>query len=115
MTILDTSIVIDRAKSNELIHEDITVVTLIEYPRIAFYKYFYGRIIFPTHYDYLLAYRLQLELIKLGRPQTFSDLIIASIAINREEELVTRDKDFKQISKAAEKLGLKMNIVFLTS
>ncbi len=42
MTILDTSVVIDRVKSRKTISEDITVVTLIEYPKTVYHKYFYG-------------------------------------------------------------------------
>jgi len=38
MTILDTSIVIDKIKSREPIKEDITVVASVEYPRIIYYK-----------------------------------------------------------------------------
>jgi hypothetical protein len=34
LTLLDTSVVIDRVKSRELIKEDITAVTFVEYPRI---------------------------------------------------------------------------------
>ncbi len=47
MTILDTSIVIDRVREKKPINEDITTVTFVEYPRIIYYKYFYGGIIFP--------------------------------------------------------------------
>jgi len=41
LTILDTSIVIDRIKEKP-IQEDITAVTFVEYPRIIFYKHFHG-------------------------------------------------------------------------
>ena len=75
MTILDTSIVIDRVKSRKPINEDITVVTLVEYPKIVYYKYFYGGVVFPIRQDFILAYKLQLELFKLGKPQAFSDLL----------------------------------------
>ena len=47
MTVLDTSIVIDRVKLRKRINEDITVVTFIEFPKIIYYKYFYGGVIFP--------------------------------------------------------------------
>ncbi len=38
MVILDTSIVIERFKGNEEIKENVTVVTLIEFPRISGYN-----------------------------------------------------------------------------
>ena len=42
MTILDTSVVIDKVKLRKPINEDVTAVTLVEYPKIVYYKYFYG-------------------------------------------------------------------------
>ncbi len=70
MAILDTSIVIERFKSNEEINENITIVTLIEFPRISSYILFKGSAYFPTIDDYSLAFELQ-----------------------------TRDRDFEDISK----------------
>ncbi len=110
MTILDTSVVIDKVKLRKPINEDITVVTLIEYPRIVYYKYFYGGVVFPIRQDFILAHRLQLELLKIGKPQAFSNLLIAAIVINRDEELITRDQDFKYISDAAKILGYSMKV-----
>ena len=82
MTILDTSVVIDKVKLRKPINEDVTAVTLVEYPKIVYYKYFYGGIIFPIKQDFILAHRLQLVLLKIGKPQAFSDLLIAAIVIN---------------------------------
>jgi len=110
LTILDTSIVIDRVKEKKPIHEDITAVTFVEYPRIVFYKYFYGGIIFPIKDDFVLAHRIQLELLRMGKPQAFADLLVAAIAINRDEELVTCDKDFIHILQAAERLGYRAKL-----
>ena len=64
MTILDTSIVIDRVREKKPINEDITAVTFVEYPRLIYYKYFYGGIIFPIKNDFVLAHRIQLGLLK---------------------------------------------------
>ncbi|MEM2020625.1 MAG: hypothetical protein QXP80_00140 [Zestosphaera sp.] len=47
---------------------------------------------FPVKYDFILAHKLQLSLLEVGKPQAFPDLLIASIAINRGEELITRPK-----------------------
>ncbi|MBS7653439.1 DNA-binding protein [Candidatus Bathyarchaeota archaeon] len=98
--------VVERVKGREPIEENITAVTLVEYPRIVYYKHFTGSVIFPIKGDYLLAHRLQLALLKMGRPQAFSDLLTAAVVVGRGEELSTYDEDFKQISEAAEKMGL---------
>ncbi len=113
MTILDTSIVIDRVRDKKPIQEDITAVTFVEYPRIIFYKHFYGGIIFPIRDDFILAHRIQLELLRMGKPQAFADLLVVAIAINRGEELVTHDRDFTYICQAAERLGyyIKLRLI----
>ena len=49
--------------------------------------------------DILLSIELQRRLRKIGKPKPFADLLIASICINRREELITRDEDFLDISK----------------
>ena len=105
MTLLDTSVVIDRVRSRSPIEEDITAVTLVEYPRIVYYKHFHGGVVFPIKHDFYLAHKLQLELLRLGRPQAFSDLLVASIAVNRDEELITKDPDFEHIGVAVRNLG----------
>ncbi len=105
MTIYDTSVVIDRARKGEHIDGDVTAITLVEYPRIIYYKKFEGDVKFPVREDYILAHRLQLKLLEMGRPQQASDLIIAAIAIRLREELVTMDSDFKDIAEAARELG----------
>ncbi|MEM1561652.1 MAG: DNA-binding protein [Candidatus Bathyarchaeia archaeon] len=79
MTILDTSVTVDRAKSRKPINEDITAVTLVEFPRIVYYKFFSSRVIFPIRHDFIMAHRL----LELGKPQALSDLLVVSIAINR--------------------------------
>ena len=98
MTILDTSILIEKVKRREEIREDITVVSIVEFPQILTYRKFSGRIVYPMPEDYELAYKLQLKLMKSGRPKPFSDLLIAAICINRNEELITNDEDFKDIA-----------------
>jgi len=110
LTTLDTSIVIDRIREKKPIQEDIKAVTLVEYPRIIYYKHFYGGIIFPIRDDFILVHRIQLELLRVGKPQAFSDLLVVATAINRDEELVVRDRDFIHISQAVEKLGYHMKL-----
>jgi len=102
LTILDTSILIERVRRREEIREDITVVSIVEFPQILAYRKFSGRIIYPMPEDYELAYKLQLKLMKARRPKPFSDLLIASICINRNEELITNDEDFEDIANISE-------------
>ncbi|WP_202319180.1 PIN domain-containing protein [Archaeoglobus neptunius] len=106
--IIDTDIVIVRVKIKEEISEDITAVTLVEYPKIIYYKKFYGKILFPDISDFLLAHKLQNELMKVGKPKAFADLVIASIRINRKEELITKDRDFLDIAEVSD---LKVRVV----
>lgn len=42
MVVLDTNVVIERIKKREEIKENITAVTFVEYPKIVYYKKFYG-------------------------------------------------------------------------
>ncbi len=107
MTVLDTSVVIERIKTNEDIHENITMVTIVEYPKIVYYKRFYGNILLPTFLDYITAHKIQNLLIKNGKAKNFADLLIASICINRNEKLITKDKDFLDITEIS-KLNVNM-------
>ncbi len=107
MVVLDTSVVIDLIKRKEDIIENVTGVTFIEYPAIVKYKKFSGNILFPTFDEYILAHNLQNLLLRAGKPKTFADLLIASICINNDEELITKDKDFSEIAENSE-LKLRM-------
>lgn len=37
------------------IEEDVMAVTLVEYPRIVYYKHFHGAVVFPIKHDFYLA------------------------------------------------------------
>jgi len=102
MAVLDTCVVIEMIRKGTEITDDITVVTLVEFPPILEYAGFKGRVIMPSAEDYFTAYRLQRKLRQLGKPKSFSDLLIAAICINRGDELVTRDEDFLDISAISE-------------
>lgn len=107
MAVLDTNVVIDRIKRREEIRENTTAVTFVEYPKIVYYKKFYGKILFPDVEDFMLAHKTQNKLLELGKAKTFADLLIASICINRNEELITKDEDFLDIAKVSD-LKVKM-------
>ena len=46
MTVIDTNITIEKVKRNKEIHENITVITVLEYSVILAYKKFYGKILY---------------------------------------------------------------------
>jgi predicted nucleic acid-binding protein len=81
------------------IDEMVTVVTLAEF--LSSSNTCQGSIIYPTRDDMDLAVELQLKLRGRGRPKPFSDLLIAAIYINRNEELVTKDKNFHDIAEVS--------------
>ena len=56
----------------------------------------------------MIFIKLQIELRKIGLPKALSDLLIASICINRNEELITRDSYFLDIAKVS---NLKIKLV----
>jgi len=108
MTAIDTNIVIERVKRDNEIRENITEVTIAEYPPIMDYKKFHGRVLIIERDDVLLSIELQKRLRVAGKPKSFSDLLIASICINRNEELITRDEDFLDIAKVS---NLKVKLI----
>jgi len=83
------------------IDEMVMVVSLVEFPSVLEYAKFQGSTIYPTSDDIDLAVELQLKLKNRGKPKTFTDLLIAAICINRNEELVTKDKNFRDITEAS--------------
>ena len=108
MPVLDTSVLIDKIKRNEEIHENITEISVLEYPPILKYQKFYGRIYYLKRLDLNLALKIQIKLRKAGTPKPLPDVLIASICINRNEELITKDKDFLDITKVSD---LKVRII----
>jgi predicted nuclease of predicted toxin-antitoxin system len=52
---------------------------------------------------------------EMGKPQQATDLVIAAIAIRLGEELVTMDKDFKDIAEATRKLGYDLKLRLIPS
>ncbi len=106
--IIDTNIVIERFKAKEEIHENITIITAMEFPPILSYAKFYGTVYTIRPEDQVLAIKIQRKLRIIGKPKSVPDLLIASICINRNEELLTKDKDFLDIARVSK---LKVKIV----
>ena len=52
MSVIDTNIAIEKVKKNEEIYDDITEVTLAEYPPILEYQKFFGKVIVIGRKDY---------------------------------------------------------------
>jgi len=99
MSVLDTNVLIDKIRRNEEIHDNITEITVLEYPPILKYLKFHGRIHYLKRYDLNLALKIQIELRKIGAQKPLPDILIASICVNRNEELITKDEDFLDIAK----------------
>ena len=98
---IDTNIIIKRVKNKEEIAENITEVSVIEYPPILGYKNFRGRIHLIERRDIAKAIELQRKLRRRGLPKGIADLLIAAICINRNEKLVTMDENFLDIAKVS--------------
>ncbi len=108
MSVLDTSVLIDKIKNNSDIRENITEITVLEFPPIIKYSKFHGRIYYLKRSDLNLALKIQINLRKIGAQKPIPDILIAAICINRNEELVTKDEDFADISRVSD---LKIRLV----
>ena len=104
--ILDTSIVLEKVRRKEEINENVTSVSLIEYPPLKDYKKFRGKIFFINEEDQVQAVVLQARLREIGFPMSVGDLLIAAACINRGEALLTKDKDFLVIQKVEPRLRI---------
>lgn len=69
------------------INEEVTAVTLAEFPTLLEYTKFQGNAVYPTRNDLDLAIELQRKLKSTGKPKPFSDLLIAAICINERKNL----------------------------
>ncbi|WP_233437686.1 DNA-binding protein [Candidatus Korarchaeum cryptofilum] len=78
MPVLDTNILIEKIRRNEEIWENITEVTVLEYPPVLKYLKFYGKIYYLRR-PLNLALKIQIGLRKLGAQKSIPDILIASI------------------------------------
>ena len=97
VTILDTCVAIGRKEGL------ITAITAIEYPTAVRFDF---DILWPDNEDLQKAIELAASLYAIGKPVPASDLIIASMAIRRELDLLTMDKHFGYIKEVAPELSL---------
>ena len=98
MGIIDTSPVMERVSEGKAINENVSIITLIEYPMLLEYEKFHGEILYPDREDLRLALELQAKLRKIGAMKSAADLIIAATCISNNEPLLTIDRDFGEIS-----------------
>jgi len=108
MVVLDTNVVIEKIRSKQEILENITEITVLEFPPTLKYQKFYGKIYYLTRKDLELALKIQIKLRRRGKQKPIPDLLIASICINRNERLITKDVDFLDIAKVS---NFKVKIV----
>jgi hypothetical protein len=101
MSIIDTSILIERVGDGKAVSENISAITLIEYPMISGYGRFSGKIFYPDKADFDLALELQERPREEGRMKGAADLIIAATCINNNEKLIANDSDFVDISRVS--------------
>lgn len=100
--IVDTNVIIDRYRSNEEISENISIVSSMEFPPVLESELFDGEVYTLTSEDQVLAVKLQKKLRNRGDAVPAPDLLIAAVAINRDEKVVTNDEDFRQISSVSD-------------
>ncbi|HLC63027.1 MAG TPA: PIN domain-containing protein [Candidatus Nanoarchaeia archaeon] len=87
--VLDTSLLIEHAEGLT------TVFSIIEYPPAIKSC----TIIMPEKEDFAKAIELASQLRLKGTPIGCTDIIIASMCINRKLKLLTKDKDYKYIKE----------------
>ena len=102
MTVVDTSLLADRIGEGEDVDEDVCMISIIEYPLLLEYPRFRGKVLLPELRDFELALDIQRKLVERGRMKPAADLVIAATCINHEEDLVTADRDFQDISKVSD-------------
>ncbi len=85
--ILDASLLIDKVTGTT------TIFGIIEYPPAGEQC----NILFPGENDFRKAVDIAWKLRKIGKPVGGIDVIIASMCINRNAKLITKDKDFEHI------------------
>ncbi len=97
-SIIDTSAYIEGAEGL------VTIFTVVEHPAAARPG---QRIIYPRTEDYLRAIRTSEELQRRGLSVGAIDILIASIALDRNLSVITKDRDFEKIQSVEKKLKIE--------
>jgi len=96
--VLDASILVEKKFGLT------TIFNVIEYPP-AFEKCI---ILWPRKIDFRRALDVAIKLRKIGKTVSAIDLLTASICINRNLILITKDKDYKNVKIVESKFKLKL-------
>jgi len=102
LVVLDTGVVLDRVKLKKEVPENVTVVSVVEWPPLLKYAKFRGKVYYPRLEDFRVAYETQERLYRVGKMMGFADLLLASICVSRNEKLVSNDSDFKNIAEVSD-------------
>ena len=102
MVVLDTGVVLDRVRLGQEIPENVSIVSVIEWPPLLKYAKFSGRVYYPRLDDFRVAYEIHERLYREGKMKGFADLLISAICVNRNEKLVTKDSDFNDLAEASD-------------
>ncbi len=102
----DTSKLIDVYKKGQQPQGCTTILNLIEFPKVIELEL---KVLYPSKTDYNTALKLSLELQSRGKPIPATDLIIASVAMNNNLKLVTKDKHFINIKEVRPELDLHID------
>ncbi len=97
--IIDTQIAIRKIKRKEVIKENLSIISIMEYPPILLYEDFYGKIFKINETIQILSIKIQEKLRKIGRMMSVGDLLILATAIHFDEELITSDRTFYEAGK----------------
>jgi hypothetical protein len=82
-----------------------TIFNVVEYPKAVEREV---EILFPDKKDYYRAIEIMTQLYEIGKPVSALDVILASMCLNRELTLRTKDMHFQQISEVSSKFKLKI-------
>ncbi len=96
--VLDASVIIEKKYGLT------TIFSTIEYPPAAGHC----DILFPDIEDYSKAMEISWDLRKRGTPIGAIDILIASICINKNLKLVTKDRDFENIKSVEPRFRLEI-------
>jgi len=102
-SLYDTNVLIDAVKSRKKLKGYTTVLNVVEFPRALELGL---TVITPSLEDHLLAIKISQAMVKRGTPVPAVDAVVASVAINHELTLVTRDKHFEWIKEEFGELKL---------
>jgi len=92
----DTGSLIKAYKQRKRLTGYTTILNVVEFPKLLELKL---TVIYPSKSDYNLAIKLSKDLLKIGKPIPAIDIIVATVALNRNMKLVTTDNHFAVIQE----------------